>query len=183
MSEDRPLPPDRDPDPTRPAADPSVVPSSPPDEPARFGARGAVEPRRLSPLVPRRPSPRLLVEVDGSPASQGALVWALREAARRDGTVVAIGVLDDPADSPLGSRPAWRDHDAALDRVEAQLLHAIADTGIQGRARTAVLDRAVVEALTAAAQGADLVVVSPDGKTLLRPAIPRAPGRRLARGA
>ena len=31
--------------------------------------------------------------------------------------------------------------------------------------------------------GADLVVVGPEGKTLLRPAVPRTSGRRLARGA
>src|SRR3954454_7366460 len=46
--------------------------------------------RRPPPLLPRRPGPRLLVEVDGSPSSHGALVWALREAARREGLVVAV---------------------------------------------------------------------------------------------
>jgi hypothetical protein len=112
-------------------------------------------------------------------------VWALREAARREGTVVAISVFDDPADGPLGSsgRATRVDQAALLRQVEAQVLRAIAETGVHGRARTAVLDRAVFEALTAAAQGADLVVVGPEGKTLLRPAVPRPPGRRLARGA
>src|SRR5439155_14727464 len=81
MSEDRPIPPDHPPTPS--AADPAAT-------------LGAVEPLRLRPLLRRRPAPRLLVQVDGSTASQGALVWALREAARRDGTVVAIAVLDDP---------------------------------------------------------------------------------------
>jgi nucleotide-binding universal stress UspA family protein len=142
-----------------------------------------VEPLRLSPLVPRRLAPNLLVEVDGSAAGHGALVWALREAARREGTVVAIAVLDDPDDVPLGTRPARRDATALHHRLEAQVLRAIAETGVHGRTRTSVLDRAVFEALSAASHGADLVVVGPAGKTLLRPAVPRPPGRRLARGA
>jgi nucleotide-binding universal stress UspA family protein len=174
MSEDSPLPSDHPPTPSaadsRTAADP-------------IPARGAVEPLRLRPLVPRRPAPRLLVEVDGSPAAHGALVWALREAARREGTVVAIAVLDDPDDVRLGAWATRRDSAALLERVDAQVLRAIAETGVHGRARTSVLDRCVFEALTAAAHGADLVVVGPEGKTLLRPAVPRLPGRRLARGA
>src|SRR5689334_18227837 len=114
MSEDRPLP--SDPRPTPSAADADPIPSP----------RSAVEPLRLSPLLPRRPAPRLLVEVDGSPAGHGALVWALREAARREGTVVAIAVLDDPDDVPLGGRPTRRDTTAVLERVDAQVLRAIA---------------------------------------------------------
>jgi hypothetical protein len=141
------------------------------------------EPLRLPPLLSRRHSPWLLVEVDGSSSRHGALVWALREAARREGTVVAVSVLDDPPEAPLGARPVRRDHAVVLERVEAQVLRAIAETGVHGRARTSVLDRAVFDALTAAAHGADLVVVSPESKTLLRPALPRPPGRRLARGA
>ncbi|MGY1808572.1 universal stress protein [Blastococcus sp. SYSU D00669] len=158
------------------------LPSEHEQPPAPSDPSARVEPLRLRPLIPRRQTPRLLVEVDGTPASHGALVWALREAARREGTVVAISVLDDD-DAPLGGRPSWREHAAVLERVEAQVLRAIAETGVHGRARTSVLDRPVLEALTAAAHGADLVVVGPETKTLLRPAVPRPPGRRLARGA
>jgi len=191
MSEDSPLPHDRDQPPTAPAeahslsSAPAATPVAGQDQsPARWSSgHGGVEPRRLSPLLPRRQTPRLLVEVDGSPASQGALVWALREAARREGTVVALTVLDEPPEAPLGSRPARRDHAAVLERVDAQVLRAIAETGVHGRTRSSVIHRAVFEALVAAARGADLVVVGPDSKTLLRPAVPRPPGRRLARGA
>jgi nucleotide-binding universal stress UspA family protein len=141
-------------------------------------------PRRLSPLLPRRPGPRLLVEVDGSPTSQGALVWALREAARREGLVVAVSVLDDEPAASLGSPvPARADHARALERAEAQVLRAIGETGVHGRSRTCVLDRPVFEALTAASHGADLVVVGTASKTILRQAVPRPPARRLARGA
>jgi nucleotide-binding universal stress UspA family protein len=151
----------------------------------RESASAAPAPRRLSPLLPRRPGPRLLVEVDGSQPSHGALVWALREAARREGFVVAVSVLDDEPADPLGSPlpPARADHSRALERAEAQVLRAIAETGVHGRSRTCVLDRPVFEALTAASHGADLVVVGTASKTILRPAVPRPPARRLARGA
>ncbi|WP_324274704.1 hypothetical protein [Blastococcus brunescens] len=72
---------------------------------------------------------------------------------------------------------------AAHDRLDAHVLRAIAETGVQGRSRTAVLERCVFEALTAATRGADLVVVGARGKTLLRQAVPRPVTRRLARGA
>lgn len=149
------------------------------------GLGSGVEPLRLSPLLPRRQQPRLVVEVDGTAAGHRALLWALREAARREGTVVAVCVLEEPDGKPLGGSTRVPTHArlSAHDRLEAQVLRAIAETGVHGRARTSVLDRPIFEALTAAAQGADLVVVGPLGKTLLRPAVPRTPGRRLARGA
>ncbi len=159
-------------------------PASPAADDALDG-RHRVEPVRLIPLVPRRQHPWLLVEVDGSPAAYGALVWGLREAARREATVVAVCVVDDDGEDPLAglARPAPRAGSAALERLEAQVLRAIAETGVSGRVRTAVLARPVFEALSSAARGADLVVVSGQGKTLLRPAVPRQPTRRLARGA
>jgi nucleotide-binding universal stress UspA family protein len=159
-------------------------PGSPATDDAPDG-RQRVEPVRLVPLVPRRRHPWLLVEVDGAPASYGALVWALREAARREATVVAVCVLDDEGDDGVTGlgRPGRRTGAVALERLEAQVLRAIAETGVSGRVRTAVLDRPVFEALSSAARGADLVVVTSRGKTLLRPAVPRQPSRRLARGA
>ena len=163
--------------------DPEASPPSG-EEPAGRAGSG-VEPLRLPPLLPRRQNPWLVVEVDGSVAGHGALVWALREAARREATVVAVCVLDAPAGDPLdgSSRVHLAAQVAAHDRLDAQMLRAIADTGVHGRSRTAVLERPVFEALTAATRGADLVVVGPRNKTLLRQAVPRPPVRRLARGA
>lgn len=163
-------------------------PDQAPDEEPTAGTSGTspgVEPFRLPPLLPRRQNPWLVVEVDGSAAGHGALVWALREAARREATVVAVSVLDEPGDGPLGSfgRAQVRAHLAAHDLLETRVLRAIAETGVQGRCRTAVLDRPVFEALTAATRGADLVVVGAHGKTVLRQAVPRPPTHRLARGA
>jgi nucleotide-binding universal stress UspA family protein len=176
---------------TRSSRDPEQAPETEPFPtvpPARNDRRSdqiGVEPLRLPPLLPRRQTPWLIVEVDGSPSGHGALVWALREAARREATVVAVSVLDEPAGDPLegSGRVLARSHAAAHDRLEAQVLRAIAETGVHGRTRTAVLDRPVFEALTAATRGADLVVVGPGGKTLLRQAVPRPPNRRMARGA
>lgn len=143
------------------------------------------EPIRLPSLSSRRQAPWLIVEMDGSSSAAQSLVWALREAARREATVVAVAVLDAPAGDPLegSSRVRLRAQVIAHDRLEAQVLRAIAEAGVHGRARTAVLDRPVFEALTAATRGADLVVVGPHGKTLLRQAVARPPGRRLVRGA
>jgi nucleotide-binding universal stress UspA family protein len=144
--------------------------------------RPAVEPTRLTPLLPRRQNPWIVVDVDGSPGSYRALVWALREAARREATVVAVTVLEEIGPDPLAGL-GRRDSAPALERLEALVLRAIAETGVVGRTRTTVLERPVFEALTGAARGADLVVVSAHGKTLLRPAVPRPQPRRLARGA
>lgn len=168
----------REPDPG-PETEPRRVPPAP-----RQGGAGP-EPVRLPPLLPRRQAPWLLVEVDESPAAHRGLVWALREAARREATVVAVAVLDAPAGDPLAgsSRIRVRDSVAAHDRLEAHLLRAIAEAGVHGRTRTAVLDRPVYDALTAATHGADLVVVGPAGKTMLRQAVPRPLGRRMPRGA
>ena len=147
--------------------------------------RTGLEPLRLPPLLPRRQNPWLIVEVDGSPTGHGALVWALREAARREATVVAVHVLADPDGDPLdgSGRVHPRTRTAAHDRLEAHVLRAIAETGVHGRSRTAVLERPVFEALTAATQGADLVVVGAHSKTLLRQAVPRPLTRRSTRGA
>jgi len=168
-----------------PADTPATDPSPTVPTPVVSGPRTGVEPLRLSPLLPRRQNPWLLVEVDGSAASHHALVWALREAARREATVVAVGVLDASDAAPLGraDRSALRAQLEVHDRLEAQVLRGIAETGVHGRSHTALLPRPVFDALAAAARGADLVFVGAGSKTLLRQAVPRPPTRRLARGA
>jgi len=194
MSTTRPPDPPAEPGPEagrRPAALPSPLFGEPPasavpdHEVDETGPERPVSPMRLEPLLPRRQQPPLLVEVDGTPATYGGLVWALREAARREAVVVAVAVQDAPDGDPLGSgsRVAARAHAAAHDRAQAVLLRAIAETGVQGRSRCAVMDRVVFDALTAASRGADLVVVAAGGKALLRHTVPRPPVRRLARGA
>jgi hypothetical protein len=176
MRESRPFPPEREPDEAGPQRSDAarVRPEA---------GSGPVEPLRLPPMFTRRHNPWLLVEVDDDGAGHGALVWALREAARREGTVLAVDVVDT-ADGPLpGQRPAGDGvRAAALARVEAQVVRAIAETGVSGRVRTATVERPVLEALTAAGRGGDLVLVAGAGRALLRHVPPRHPGR-LARGA
>jgi nucleotide-binding universal stress UspA family protein len=177
--------PDAEPQPDAPPTPRAAVPGPRSTSGREPGTARGVEPLHLPPLLPRRQNPWLVVEVDGSAAGHRALVWALQEAARREATVVAVSVLDAPDGDPLegSGRVLMRARAAAHDGLEARALRAIAETGVHGRMRTAVLDRPVFEALTAAARGADLVVVGPQGKTVLRQAVPRASVRRLARGA
>lgn len=143
----------------------------------------ATGPAAQAPTAPRRPRPWILVVVEETDADHGALVWALREAARREATVVAVRVLDDAADGPLLdglTLPAGDAHTAALDDA---VLRAVVETGIQGRTRTAVLDPHVFAALTGAARGADLVLVGGRGKTLLRRPAPPTHARLSPRRA
>ena len=157
--------------------------STVPDTPAPAIVAGAAIPRPSAPLPPRRERPSLLVAVDDDPSSHAALVWALREAARREATVVAVSVRPEPApddaDDWTGAAHAVRMADLT-DRVRV----AVAEAGVRPRVRTAVLDAAVFEALAGAARGADLVVVGRHGKTLLRPAVARThPVRPIAHPA
>jgi nucleotide-binding universal stress UspA family protein len=174
--------------------DESQEPTSEPAEDRSAGSAGehesrpwprrpSLDPIRLEPLLPRRQSPWIVVEVDGTPQAARSLTWALHEAARREATVVAVGVLEEPTGPLATGRAAWRDADAVRGRLDAEVCRALAETGVRGRVRTSVLERPVFEALLAAAHGADLVLVDGRGKALLRQAVPRPPVRRLARGA
>lgn len=182
MRDSRAFPPDPDPD-----GESSGVPRAQPlGDAAGERPEALPAPVRIPPLLPRRQTPWLLVEVDGSPACSGSLAWALREAARREATVVAVSVLDDDPVEPTLDVPVTthrQGHAAARELLDAQVLRAIGETGVHGRVRTAVLERAVFEALSAAAHGADLVIVGTECKTLLRQAVARPPHRRLPRGA
>ncbi|GAB3354136.1 universal stress protein [Modestobacter lapidis] len=147
--------------------------------PPSAGTPTAAAPARPIPRLPRRQRPWLLVAVDADPSSSTALVWALREAARREATVVAVSVRADAAgDDLLVERPG---HGALLAELDARVRAASAEAGVQPQVRTAVLDAQVFEAFAGAARGADLVVVGTHGKTLLRPAVARTPLRRVAR--
>ena len=77
----------------------SEIASSRAPGPARSRSGAQVGARRLTPLLPRRHHPWLLVEVDDTPGAHRALIWALREAARREATVLAVTVLPDDARS------------------------------------------------------------------------------------
>jgi hypothetical protein len=119
---------------------------------------------------PRRGQPQLLVALDGSAPATRRLVWALREAARREAVVLAVGVIE--------ARAGEDAREAARTLLEAQTRHAVAEAGVPGRVRTALLDPVVLEALGGAVAGADLFVVETARSTVLRPAVPRPRSRR-----
>jgi len=167
----------------------SPAPAGRPGAPTTARGAGAATPARIDPVPPRRQRPWLLVAVDDDPSSHAALVWALREAARREATVVAVSVChepaadDDPADDWAGD---WvgAAHGARMAELTDRVQVATAEAGVRPRVRTAVLDASVYEALAGAARGADLVVVGRHGKTMLRPAVARThPVRRFAHPA
>ena len=135
--------------------------------------------------LPRRQRPWLLVVVDPDPAGQPTLIWALREAARREATVVAVSIEVEasPDDETMTGWPSAAAHDTRLADLRARVRSATAEAGVRPPVRTAVLDAQVFEALAGAARGADLVVVGTHGKTLLRPAVARSTTRRPARPA
>jgi D-arabinose 1-dehydrogenase-like Zn-dependent alcohol dehydrogenase len=130
----------------------------------------ATEPAAPRSAERRREPARLLVTVDGSAGSTQQLIWALQEAARREAKVLAVAVLGDEADE--ATRAATR------TLIDAEVRYAAEQTGVHGLARTALVDPLVYDALTAATVGGDLVVIRPHRKTVLRPAVPRAPVRR-----
>ena len=134
-------------------------------------------------MRPRR-GPWLVVDVYGSPAGDEALRWALREAARREGTILAVSVLEDDLPEPAEDRrwPA-RPPEVPAGALEARVRRIIAATAVRAPVRTCLVSRSVFDALAEAARGADLVIVEPDRKTLLRPARPPLPQRPLIRGA
>ena len=121
----------------------------------------------------RRARSRIVVALDGTAATSAELVRALRDAARQEGSVLAVAVVGRRADDvERGLAEA-----ALADQVAA----AVAETGVRGRTETALLDPVVFEALCDTARGGTLVVVQQHHRTVLRPAPPRAVVRPLTR--
>ncbi len=98
---------------------------------------------------------RPLVLVDVRPTSCGyqALLWALREAERRDAALLAVTVWPgDPAEPDEGS--------AEMEQALATMVRrAVEETGVQGRTRVAVVTSPVTVQDVAASLRAELLVV------------------------
>ncbi len=98
---------------------------------------------------------RPLVLVDVRPTSCGyqALLWALREAERRDATLLAVTVWPgDPAEPDEGI-PEMEQALAAMVR------RAVEETGVHGRTRIGVVTSPVTVQDVASSMGAELLVV------------------------
>jgi hypothetical protein len=121
----------------------------------------------------RRARSRIVVVLDGTAATSVALVRALRDAARQEGSVLACALVGPRADDV--------ERAVAEAALAEQVAAAVAETGVRGRIETALLDPVVFEALCDTARGGTLVVVQQHHRTVLRPASPRAVVRPLTR--
>jgi nucleotide-binding universal stress UspA family protein len=97
--------------------------------------------------------PLVLVDVRPSACGYQALLWALREAERRDATLLAVTVwAGDPAQSDEGL--------AEMEQALAAMVErAVAETGVHGRTRIAAVTHPVTVSDVAARTGAALLVV------------------------
>ena len=97
--------------------------------------------------------PLVLVDVRPSACGYQALTWALREAERRDATLLAVTVwAGDPAQPDEGI--------AEMERALAVMVErAVEETGVHGRTRIAAVTSPVTVSDVAARTGAELLVV------------------------
>jgi hypothetical protein len=97
--------------------------------------------------------PLVLVDVRPSESGHQALLWALREAERRDAVLLAVTVWSGDLSQP----------DDGLAEMEEALLamvgRAVEETGVHGRTRVAAVTHPVTAADVAASTGAELLVV------------------------
>ncbi|TFV92942.1 universal stress protein [Blastococcus sp. CT_GayMR20] len=105
--------------------------------------------------TPADPADRPLVVVDVRPSACGyqALLWALREAERRDATLLAVTVWSG---DPLLPDEGLGEMEQAL---AAMVERAVDETGVHGRTRVAAVTHPVTLSDVAARTGAELLVV------------------------
>ena len=97
--------------------------------------------------------PLVVVEVRPSACCYQALLWALREAERRDAELLAVAVWPgDPALPDVGC--------AEMEQALATMVErAVEETGVQGRTRVAAVTTPVTGGEGAARIGAELRVM------------------------
>jgi nucleotide-binding universal stress UspA family protein len=97
--------------------------------------------------------PLVLVDVRPSACGYQALTWAMREAERRDATLLAVTVwAGDPAQPDEGI--------AEMEQALAAMVErAVDETGVHGRTRIAAVTHPVTVTDVAARTGAELLVV------------------------
>ena len=118
--------------------------------------------------VPQPPTGRMVVGVDGSPASLAAVEFAVREASWHGGSVTAVHVSTGPFPLVATTEEPRRIHQRDADPTEAA---AVAETlaGWEEKFPDVVMERIfmvghAVPALVDAARGADLLVVGSRGR-------------------
>ena len=116
-------------------------------------------------------APRIVVGIDGSPASVDALRWAARQADATGAAVEAVISWDYPSTSGMEFGSLDIDWAGNARAAVADTLHVALGRGADTVTRTVTRGHPV-EVLVAAAQGADLLVVGSRGHVAL-------PGRLL----
>jgi nucleotide-binding universal stress UspA family protein len=116
---------------------------------------------------------RIVVGVDGSPGGQLALGWALREAARRGGTVHAVIAWqwDGPALDPVMDINSELAKDRAAQILSQELDAAMADFATPPPVTTTVVQGSPGLVLTHAAADADLLALGSHGHGHLHRAV------------
>jgi nucleotide-binding universal stress UspA family protein len=113
--------------------------------------------------MPERDPGRIVVGVDGSPSSVAALTWAVRQAGRTGCVVDAICAWQYPVSYGWAySEPDPQISVLASESLEKAVAQARqADEGVEVRLH--VIEQSPAQALLAAAEGAELLVVGSRG--------------------
>lgn len=109
-------------------------------------------------------SRRIVVGVDGSPASVGALAWAVREGRLSGGVVDVICAWQYPVSygwAMAGADPEIRE--LSMETLEKAIAEVGAAAEEKIRIRLHVIEQEPAQALIEAAKGADLLVVGSRG--------------------
>jgi hypothetical protein len=107
-----------------------------------------------SPAAGLTDRPLLVVDVRPSACGYAALVWALREAERRDAHLLALTLWAGDPGEPDEGRAAM--HEA----LEATVRRAVDETGVHGRTRVAVVPAPATLRQVAELTGAEVLVVA-----------------------
>ncbi|MFD4628364.1 universal stress protein [Streptomyces sp. NPDC058284] len=106
---------------------------------------------------------RIVVGVDGSPPSQAALRWAVRQARMTSSVVEALIAWDYPTTAGWPALPLPDDFESTFGKTLSEAVARATKDEPGVEIRQAVIDGNAAKALIAAAQGADLLVVGNRG--------------------
>jgi len=110
-------------------------------------------------MTEQRVRPLVLVDVRPTECGHRALLWALREAERRDATLLAVTVWPGDPSQPDEGRAEME------EALTAMVERAVEETGVHGRTRVAALTLPVTVADVAVRTGAELLVMGSEQVT------------------
>jgi nucleotide-binding universal stress UspA family protein len=151
---------------------------------ATTGAATSATRAAARPVLPAQRTPvdgRVVVGVDGTPASVAALDWALRLARRRGWTLDVVGAWPDPGEVFVREVPGH--FNRPRNRVRAAVERALVDVaggGERPRTRLFVENTHPVQALLERAEGAQLLVLGDSRWARPRPSTVARACARLA---